>query len=122
MAPSPATLNGSMTTRTLLIACSRPYISSTGCVAWEAIPRDLLALGAIAERRTFESRVLSQIVNEIKTLAQDSNTLTFKSWSARGPSRVLLVAGWVHHRASLKVEGDSHIAINLQARPTLLTA
>ena len=54
------------------------------------------------------------IVSEIKNLSADGTTLSFKSWKMRGPSRILLLAGWAFSKTEKRGEGDAHLAIDLR--------
>lgn len=51
------------------------------------------------------------LVNEIRHLraAIDKSELNLRGWKARGPARIMLLAGWVHARTSVE-----HIAIDLR--------
>ena len=45
------------------------------------------------------------LVNEVDKLsaAMEKSELVLREWKARGPARIMLLAGWVHARASLDV-------------------
>ena len=55
------------------------------------------------------------IVSECSRLAADSPDLNLKGWTMTGPSRILLLAGWVYYRASNKsTGGDAAMSIDLR--------
>jgi len=51
------------------------------------------------------------LINEIQHLkaAIDKSELILKNWKARGPARIMLLAGWIHARASVE-----HVFIDLR--------
>ena len=55
------------------------------------------------------------IVSEVQRLSADSAELNLKGWSMTGPSRILLLAGWVCHRSANKsTGGDASMSIDLR--------
>ena len=60
------------------------------------------------------------IVGEISRLAKDTSELSFRGWKMTGPSRILMLAGWVIHKVT--AVGGNDAAMSVDLRDANLTA
>ena len=55
------------------------------------------------------------IVSQMKTLATDTTAISFKGWKVRGPSRILLLAGWAFDKITARrADAEASLAIDLR--------